>query len=123
MFTHVMIGTDDIEISKRFYDETLKVLGIAPGHIDSRGRLFYQVSGIAFGITRPINAQEASAGNGVTIGFAAGSREQVDAWHEAGLHAGGTTCEDPPGVRADFQAYAAYLRDPVGNKLCVSYRL
>lgn len=120
MFTHVMVGTENIEAAKAFYDATFETLGIGSGVIDRQGRLFYQVSGVAFGVTLPIHGERATAANGGTIGFGARSREQVDAWHEAGLKAGGASCEDPPGVREAFQAYAAYLRDPTGNKLCVS---
>lgn len=123
MFTHVMVGADDIDASRTFYDATFNIIGVEPGTIDRLGRLFYQQSGIAFGVTLPINGEPASPANGGTIGFLAASPEQVDAWHEAGLKAGGTSCEDPPGVRESFGAYAAYLRDPAGNKLCLSCRL
>lgn len=120
MFTHVMVGADDIEASKAFYDAIFQVLGIAAGERDSRGRIFYRMPTGSFGITKPINGQRASVANGGTIGFPAVSPEQVEAWHDAGVSAGGTTCEDPPGAREPFKAYAAYLRDPVGNKLCAS---
>jgi predicted lactoylglutathione lyase len=56
------------------------------------------------------------------VGFACSSQEQVDAWHAAGLAAGGSSCEDPPGVRGGVM-YLAYLRDPDGHKLCALYRL
>lgn len=69
----------------------------------------------------PINGEPATYGNGSTIGFAANSAAEVDAWHAAGTANGGTTCEDPPGERANG-AYLAYLRDPAGNKLCAVYR-
>jgi len=76
-------------------------------------------------ITPPINGQPASCGNGATIGFAAKSPAEADAWHAAGLANGGTTCEDPPGVRAGGMGslYLAYLRDPAGNKLCALHRM
>ncbi|MBB4640641.1 VOC family protein [Rhizorhapis suberifaciens] len=123
MFTHIMVGADDIEASKAFYDAIFQVLGIAAGERDPLGRIFYRTPTGSFGITKPIDGQRASAANGGTIGFAAVSREQVEAWHDAGVKAGGVTCEAPPGVREPFRAYAAYLRDPVGNKLCVSCML
>ena len=122
-FTHVMVGTDDIEASRRFYNATFNIIGVEPGAIDRLGRLFYRLSGIAFGVTLPINGEPASPANGGTIGLAAASPEQVDAWHEVGLNVGGALCEDPPGVRESFGAYAAYLRDPAGNKLCLSCAL
>ncbi|WP_340314886.1 VOC family protein [Rhizorhabdus argentea] len=123
MFTHVMVGADDIDASKKFYDAIFGVLGLPAGVKDPFGRVFYRTPNGAFGITKPIDNQAASIANGGTIGFAAVSTEQVDAWHDAGIDAGGTTCEDPPGVRKPFGAYGAYLRDPVGNKLCVSFML
>ncbi|WP_340265846.1 VOC family protein [Sphingobium mellinum] len=120
MFTHVMVGADDIEKSRRFYDALFEILGVGPGYTDSRGRVFYRMPTGAFGITRPIDGKAACSANGGTIGFAASTPDQVKAWHDAGLRAGGTSCEDPPGVRSGFGAYAAYLRDPAGNKLCAS---
>ncbi|MEJ7925950.1 VOC family protein [Sphingobium sp. AN641] len=120
MFTHVMVGADDIAASKAFYDAIFGAMDIPAGKTDATGRVFYRVPAGAFGITRPIDGQPASVANGGTIGFAAASPEQVRAWHDAGLAAGGSTCEDPPGARKGFGAYAAYLRDPVGNKLCIS---
>lgn len=120
MFTHFMVGADDIDASKKFYDAILGVIGVEPGVIDRFGRVFYHVSGIAFGVTVPIDGEKALPANGGTIGFGAASPEQVDAWHEAGLKSGGVSCESPPGVRAPFASYAAYLRDPMGNKLCIS---
>ena len=121
MFTHVMVGANDLEISKKFYDAIFRALGIEAPTYDGFGRVVYRSAEGAFFITKPIDGTAASFANGGTIGFAARSTEDVDAWHAAGLAAGGRTCEDPPGKRKHFSAYAAYLRDPVGNKLCVSY--
>ncbi len=90
-----------------------------------RGRLhFYRSPGGSFGITTPINGEAACHGNGSTIGFKMESPEQVDAWHAAGVANGGTTCEDPPGIRDGSvgRLYLAYLRDPDGNKLCALHR-
>ena len=124
MFSHVMIGSDDIEASRHFYDAALGALGIGPA-TENNGRLVYMQGGNLFLVTKPINGEAACHANGGTIGFAAASPEAADAWHAAGLAAGGTTCEDPPGVRegAFGKLYLAYLRDPAGNKLCALHRM
>ena len=120
MYSHIMVGANSIEESKTFYDAVLGALGHAPGVIDDKGRVFYFTETGVFSITLPIDGQSASAGNGSTIGFAAANPEAADAWHAAGLANGGTTCEEPPGVRegATGKLYLAYLRDPAGNKIC-----
>ncbi len=119
MFSHVMLGANDLEASKAFYDATLGALGHGPGFADGRGRVFWMTPGGTFAISIPIDGQPASCGNGSTVGFAAASPEQVDAWHAAGVAAGGTAIEDPPGVREGaMRLYLAYLRDPAGNKVC-----
>lgn len=126
MFSHVMLGADDIAAAKRFYDATLGALGAEPGAIDEWGRLVYMHAGGRFLVTRPIDGAPATAANGFTLGFAAASPAQVDAWHAAGLAAGGTSLEDPPGPRnatAGRVLYLAYLRDPAGNKLCAAHRI
>ena len=125
MFSHIMIGANDINASKVFYDAILGVLGHKPGVIDEKGRCFYFTDNGIFALTPPINGEEATHGNGSTIGFAAVSGEQADAWHEAGLANGGVACEDAPGIRdgAGMQLYLAYLRDPSGNKSCALHRV
>ena len=125
MFSHIMVGADDVEASKAFYDATLGALGIPPGRIDDKGRAFYMTPNGIFIVTRPINGEPASCANGATIGFAAASPAEADAWHEAGTANGGTACEDPPGVREGQlgKLYLAYLRDPAGNKLCALHRM
>ena len=125
MFSHVMIGADDVDASKRFYDAALGALGVPPGRKDEKGRVFYRTPTGVFAITKPINGQPASCGNGSTVGFAAGSAEQADAWHKAGLENGGTPIEDPPGIREGpiGKLYLAYLRDPAGNKVCALHRM
>ena len=94
MFSHIMLGANDLEKSKAFYDATLGVIGCKPGFADPKGRVFYMTPTGVFAITKPINGEPASCGNGSTIGFAMESPEQADAWHAAGLAAGGTDCED-----------------------------
>lgn len=124
MFSHIMLGADDIEASKKFYDATLGALGAKPGVVDPKGRVIYIHGGGMLLLTKPIDGQPASCGNGSTIGFAASSQEQADAWHEAGIANGGTAIEDPPGIRegAGMKLYLAYLRDPAGNKVCAMMR-
>ncbi|MFZ2289179.1 MAG: VOC family protein [Halopseudomonas yangmingensis] len=125
MFSHVMLGANDIQASKAFYDAALGAIGIKPGVIDPKGRLFYFTKTGTFALTKPLNGEPASCGNGSTIGFAVDSPEQADAWHAAGLANGGTACEDPPGVRegGGMKLYLAYLRDPAGNKICAMMRM
>ena len=125
MFSHVMVGANDMEASKAFYDALLGSLGYEPGTLDDKGRCFYITPTGIFSISIPIDGQPASAGNGSTVGFAVDSPEAADAWHAAGVANGGSHCEDPPGVRegALGQLYLAYLRDPAGNKLCALHRM
>ena len=127
MFSHVIVGVNDLEASRRFYDALLGTLGIKPGvnvHNGIVGRYFYRTPTGSFGITQPLNGEPATHGNGSTIGFTMNSPEQADAFHAAGVANGGTTCEDPPGWRDGSvgKLYLAYLRDPDGNKLCALFR-
>ena len=124
MFSHVMFGTDDMDKSKQFYDATLAALGHNPGMLDDKGRFFYVTPTGVFGITQPIDGNSTTHANGGTVGFIASSSEAVDNWHKAGLENGGVECEEPPGIRAGSfgNLYAAYLRDPYGNKICAIYR-
>lgn len=119
MLTHVMVGTDDLEKSKHFYDAVLGTVGIGEP-VRDKDRYFYRGRGMTFGITIPIDGEATVPANGGTIGFAAETTEQVDAFHAAGLAAGGSTCEEPPGLRPAPSGayYLAYLRDPDGNKIC-----
>jgi catechol 2,3-dioxygenase-like lactoylglutathione lyase family enzyme len=125
MFSHVMIGTNDIARSKKFYDALFGAVGGEPGTEDARGRLIYVYNGGRFMVSKPIDGKAASHANGGTIGFTMADQEQANAWHKAGVANGGTSIEDPPGVRqgAAGQIYLAYLRDPDGNKLCALHRV
>ena len=125
MYSHNMVGSNDIERSKKFYDAVFGAMGGKPGIKDDKGRLIYMHNGGIFLVTPPIDGQPATAGNGCTIGFAMDNPEQADAWHEAGVAAGGKAIEDPPGVRSGGMGdlYLAYLRDPDGNKLCALKRM
>jgi catechol 2,3-dioxygenase-like lactoylglutathione lyase family enzyme len=124
MFSHIMIGTNDLDRAKKFYDSVLGTLGVGPAVVDGH-RIFYITPKGIFSVSKPIDGKPATAANGGTIGFAAASSAQADAWHAAGIAAGGTTCEDPPGVRSgnSGKMYLAYLRDPDGNKLCALHRM
>ena len=122
MFNHVMLGSNDIDRSKKFYDALLASLGGKPGTQDSRGRLVYVHNKGVLMLSKPINGEAATGANGGTLGFAADSPEQLHAWHRAGVENGGVTAEDPPGLREDSKVYLAYLRDPDGNKLCAVHR-
>ena len=120
MFSHVMVGSNDIERSRKFYDGLFG----KPARTDDKGRLSYGRRGAVLMVSKPIDGQPASRANGGTIGFAFDSPEEVDAWHAAGIAAGGTAIEDPPGWRENAfgKLYLAYLRDPDGNKLCGLHR-
>ena len=122
MFSHIIVGTNDLERSKKFYDVLLGTLGVPPAVMDGH-RFFYLTPTGIFSVSKPINGEPATYANGGTIGFKAHSPEVVDAWHEAGVSAGGTSCEDPPGPRESRlgKLYLAYLRDPDWNKLCARY--
>ena len=129
MFSHVMVGANDIEASKAFYDALMNILGAKPGvpvpNLEGDIRYFYFLDGMMFAISEPIDGNPATHGNGSTIGFNVASPEVGDAWHAAGLENGGKNCEDPPGIRATDMGdmYLAYLRDPSGNKLCALCRI
>ena len=129
MFSHIMVGSTDIERSKRFYDAVLGVLGApepvrnlnATGHT----RLFYRHDGSTFGVVEPINGEPATVANGATIGFRCTSPEQVQAFHDVAVAHGGTSIEEPPGLRQGGLGamYLAYVRDPDGHKLCALHRV
>ena len=120
MFSHVVLGANDVEKSKKFYDAIIGATGGKPGFTDDKGRVIYMHNGGMLLITKPINGEPACHANGGTIGFKMASTDQADAWHKAGTDNSGTTCEDAPGIRdvGGTKMYLAYLRDPDGNKLC-----
>jgi catechol 2,3-dioxygenase-like lactoylglutathione lyase family enzyme len=128
MFSHVVVGSNDLEKAKRFYDALLGALGYGAGlgdHNDQRRRYLYRADTGLFIVTQPIDGHPATTANGGTIGFACESIEQVERWHAAGVANGGTSIEAPPGVRNTPSGgiYLAYLRDPDGNKLGAVYRV
>jgi catechol 2,3-dioxygenase-like lactoylglutathione lyase family enzyme len=117
VFSHVFIGAVDLDASVRFYDAALGTLGIGNLGPFGSGWILYGRDKPAFIIAKPGDG-EAPTSNGVTIGFAARTPAEVDAFHAAGLTGGGTD-EGAPGPRSHLPgAYAAYLRDPAGNKIC-----
>lgn len=128
MFSHVILGANDLEKSKKFYDAVFGALGLGSGMANTTAkgvkRYFYRSATGSFGITTPINGEEANHGNGSTIGFAMQTPEHCDAFHAAGIANGGATCEDPPGWREGSvgRMYLCYVRDPDGNKLCGMHR-
>lgn len=120
MFTHIMVGTNDVAAAKTFYDAVLGALGHGEGFVygDGKGVAYRTDSGM-FAAVIPRDGNPATFANGGTFGFAAPSSEAVAAAHAAGLANGGA-CEGAPGPRdAVPGAYGAYLRDPTGNKLCL----
>ena len=126
MFSHMMLGTNDVPAAKRFYDAALGALGVPASEIDVQGRLVYMHDGGRFVVRTPLNGEPAHGANGATLGFKAASPAEVEAWHAAGLAHGGTAIEDPPGERRPPDGrvlYLAYLRDPAGNKLCCFHRI
>lgn len=117
VFSHACVGAGDLAASATFYDAALAPLGVNNLGPFGDNIVLYGKEKPAFLVLRPGNG-EAPSGNGVTIGFAAATTADVDAFHAAGLAAGGT-CEGPAGPRSHLPgAYAAYLRDPAGNKVC-----
>lgn len=128
MINHVMLGSNDIERSKKFYDALLGVLGagepirnVGPsGHV----RYFYLHDGGMFCITEPINGEPATVSNGATVGFKCDSPEQVKRFHDVAVEQGAKSIEDPPGPRKGSlgSMHLAYVRDPDGHKLCAIYR-
>lgn len=128
MFSHVMVGTNDIERSKRFYDAVLGVLGAGEPHRNTaktgHTRLFYRHDGQTFCVSEPINGEAATFANGGTIGFKCDSTEQLRAFHDTAVAHGGVSIEEAPGLREGGMGalHLAYVRDPDGNKLCALYR-
>ena len=120
MYSHMMVGSNDFDKAKVFYDALFKAMGANEGVLDPKGRLFYSHNGAFFLVTKPIDGNPASVSNGATIGFGMATTDDADAWHAAGVAAGGTAIVDPPGWRegGPMRLYLAYLRDPDGNKLC-----
>jgi catechol 2,3-dioxygenase-like lactoylglutathione lyase family enzyme len=129
MFSHIILGSNDLERSKQFYDAVIGVLGGGEGVRNAaptgHQRLFYRHDGSSLGITEPINGEAATCANGGTIGFRCTSPEQVKEFHDVAVAHGGASIEEPPGLREGSMGplHLAYVRDPDGNKLCALYRV
>lgn len=128
MLFHTMIGSNDIERSKRFYNAVLGTLGVGEAALNMAGsghtRLFYRnAGGTNFIVSEPINDQPATVANGSTVAFSCNSPEQVRLFHDTAVANGGTSIEDLPGPRESAMGTIdlAYVRDPDGNKLCAIY--
>ncbi len=128
MLNHVMIGSNDIEKTKKFYNAVLGVLGCGERmvHVNDTGqtRLFYMHNGSTFSISEPINGEPASSANGSTIGFVCNSPEQIKELHDVAIANGGTTMEEPPGPRESNMGvmHLCYFADPDGHKICGIHR-
>lgn len=116
MFTHIVVGSNDVAAAKTFYDAALGALGHAPGALHG-DRVVYMTSTGILMVTKPIDGDPATVGNGVTIGLSAPDPAAVDTFHRVGLQNGGADAGAPGPRDAIPNSYAAYLRDPTGNKI------
>ena len=125
MLAHLVIGSNDVEASKRFYDPVLEILGVAAGEYNAeRQRLYYKTPELTLIVTKPLNGDPATVANGSTIGFSCKNPEQADLFHDTAVANGGQSIEDPPGWREPTpgrKIYLAYVSDPSGHKLCAIY--
>ncbi|MFJ3485084.1 VOC family protein [Pseudomonas sp. NPDC090202] len=117
IYTHVSVGTNDLNKARAFYDDVLGKLNLKRiADLDNNGSIWGDAAP-SFFVLKPANGAPASVGNGVTVSFEAPDRASIDAFHKAALAAGGI-CEGAPGPRGWApHAYAAYARDLDGNKL------
>ena len=128
MLNHVMLGSNDIEKTKKFYNSVLSVLGAgdAMEHVNETGqtRLFYIHDGSTFSVSEPVNGEPVSIANGSTIGFVCDSPDQVKEFHDIAVANGGISVEDPPGPRDGTMGlmHLCYFLDPDGHKICGIHR-
>ena len=128
MLNHVMIGSNNITRSKKFYDAVLGVIGVASSNErtndNGKKRLFYSHEGSTFSVAEPKNGEPVVSSNGSTIGFVCDSPEQIQEFHDVAITNGGTSIEDPPGLRENNygSTYLCYFLDPDGHKLCGVHR-
>ena len=124
MFSHIMIGSNDIAAAKKFYDAVLATVGVSEGDFNEETqRIFYRTSDGTLIVTKPMDGNPATVANGGTLGFTCKTPEQVNAFHDAAVANGGVSIEDPPGWRnlGELKLYLAYVRDPSGHKLCATH--
>lgn len=116
---YIMIGSNDLARSRRFYDAVMGCIGAKLAHEYEGSAFAYQMNNqVTVWIGRPYDRQAATPGNGMMPGFGCSSREMVDAAHAAALAAGGSN-EGEPGPRPIYGPgiYVGYVRDPDGNKM------
>jgi catechol 2,3-dioxygenase-like lactoylglutathione lyase family enzyme len=133
MLTYVYFGTNDLDRAIKFYDSALAPLGMkrcVTGDPEwdrtSAGWGTYEDGGLrelAFWIGIPFDGNPASVGNGGMVAFRAKSWDEVDRFYKAALANGGKD-DGPPGLRVHYSPdfYAAYVRDPDGNKVAALCR-
>ncbi len=120
MFTHITVGTNDVAKARKFYDAVLEPLGYTrTADLGDNASIWGHHGSIEFFVLKPADGKPATVGNGVTVSFSAHDRAAVAAFHKAALELGGKD-EGAVGPRGwKENAYAAYVRDPDGNKLAV----
>lgn len=116
MLHHISVGTNNLPSSIMFYDAVLPVLGLRRTMDDPGEGMHYGTGHTEFSTIR--TEAPASAGNGVHIAWSVENRMMVDAFYHEALAHGGSDA-GPPGLRPEYDAhyYAAFVRDPDGNKL------
>ena len=127
MIGYVTLGANDLDRQRSFYADLLATIGAK--QLMREEESGFTVFGVDFGqpaiaVTRPHNGEPATVGNGNMVALTMDTRDKVDAMHASALSLGGS-CDGPPGLRGGegpMAFYAAYFRDPEGNKLCV-YKL
>ena len=118
MFSHITLGTNDLDRARRFYEPVMATLGIAQPFPLPGTLVFGEMAGPKLFIVSPFDGAPASQGNGTHAAFLARDHATGDAFHAAALAHGGSD-EGAPGPRPHYHAhyYGAYVRDPDGNKL------
>ena len=117
MIHHVSVGTNNVKVSRAFYDPVMKLLGLRVLAADDES-VDYGTSDIFFSVETPSNRRKASAGNGVHIAFKVKDRKMVRRFHKVALAHGGSDA-GTPGLRPEYDSnyYGAFVCDPDGNKI------
>ena len=115
MIGYVTVGTNDLKTAGAFYDKICGELGMGRFMANDRIIAWGGPGGAGFGVALPYDGKPMTVGNGVMAAFGAKDKAHVDRLHKLALSLGGS-CEGPPGQRSE-QFYAAYFRDPEGNKI------